>query len=264
MEARAKPGRLTAIRLLAVITGCPKRASIRQPAFRPRCPRAPGSHHETHLPSLESPARTHARLPRPDEIARRPCRHQRPSSQGAQAPCGLTPRRTGADMGQRPRPAGPLARLVKSADFERVLRIRRRAATVHFAVHHLVARPGAARRALPGAAPAELSTIVMPAGALPVEDSSANGPAPERAWVGAVVPKRHARRAVTRSLLKRQIYAAAERHRDRLGPGLWIVRLRSPFERTRFVSAASQALRDDARAELEALLEAAVAAPALR
>jgi ribonuclease P protein component len=167
-------------------------------------------------------------------------------------------------MGQRPRPAGPLARLVKSADFERVLRIRRRAATAHFAVHHLAARPGAARRALPGAAPDELSTIAVPAGALPVEDSSANGPAPERAWVGAVVPKRHARRAVTRSLLKRQIYAAAERHRDRLGPGLWIVRLRSPFERTRFVSAASQALRDDARAELEALLEAAVAAPAPR
>ena len=31
-------------------------------------------------------------------------------------------------------------------------------------------------------------------------------------WVGAVVPKRHARRAVTRSLLKRQIRGAFERH----------------------------------------------------
>ena len=77
------------------------------------------------------------------------------------------------------------------------------------------------------------------------------------AWIGAVVPKRHARRAVTRTLLKRQIYAAAERHRDRLGPGLWIVRLRSPFDPKRFVSAASEALRRDASEELESLLEAA-------
>jgi ribonuclease P protein component len=93
-----------------------------------------------------------------------------------------------------------------------------------------------------------------------VDDLPAGEPFVAGLWVGAVVPKRHARRAVTRSLLKRQIYAAAERHRDRLGPGLWIVRLRSPFDRTRFVSAASRALRDDARAELESLLEAAAAA----
>jgi ribonuclease P protein component len=93
-----------------------------------------------------------------------------------------------------------------------------------------------------------------------VDDSSTGGPAEAEIWVGAVVPKRHARRAVTRSLIKRQIYAAAERHRDRLGPGLWIVRLRSPFDRKHFVSAASQALRDDARRELESLLEAAAGA----
>ena len=79
----------------------------------------------------------------------------------------------------------------------------------------------------------------------------------DRSWVGAVVPKRHAKRAVTRSLLKRQIYAAAERHRERLAPGLWIVRLRSPFDRARFTSAASEPLRRDAHDELEALLDAA-------
>ena len=78
-----------------------------------------------------------------------------------------------------------------------------------------------------------------------------------QSWVGAVVPKRHAKRAVTRSLLKRQIYAAADRHRERLAPGLWIVRLRSPFDRGQFASAASEALRRGARQELEALLEAA-------
>ncbi len=92
-----------------------------------------------------------------------------------------------------------------------------------------------------------------------MEDLPDAAPFPPPQWVGAVVPKRHARRAVTRSLLKRQIYAAAERHRDQLAPGLWIVRLRSPFESARFASAASPALRRSARAELDALLAAAVA-----
>jgi ribonuclease P protein component len=165
-------------------------------------------------------------------------------------------------MPRRPRTDGPLARLVKSVDFERVLRIRRRAATVHFALHHLADSPIALRDLPIEPVPGKLSTIGAPIGVLPVDDSSAGRLVPEGAWVGAVVPKRHARRAVTRSLLKRQIYAAAERHRDRLGPGLWIVRLRLPFERARFVSAASRELRVEARAELETLLEAAVTAAA--
>jgi ribonuclease P protein component len=76
-------------------------------------------------------------------------------------------------------------------------------------------------------------------------------------WIGAVVPKRHARRAVTRSLIKRQIYAAAERHRGALGFGLWVVRLRAPFEKARFASAASAALKLCTRSELEALFAAA-------
>ena len=105
----------------------------------------------------------------------------------------------------------------------------------------------------------KLSTIAAHNGAQPVEDSFSAGFAAARPRIGAVVPKRHARRAVTRSLLKRQIYAAAERQRDRLAPGLWIVRLRAPFDRACFVSAASLALRRSARAELDALLAAAIA-----
>ena len=73
-------------------------------------------------------------------------------------------------------------------------------------------------------------------------------------WLGAVVPKRHARRAVTRSLLKRQIRAAVERHAGGLPAGLWVVRLRAPFDRHTNRSAASQALRDAARAELDGVL----------
>ena len=167
-------------------------------------------------------------------------------------------------MPLRASPAGRLARLVKSADFERVLRIRRHAATAHFAVHHLAVSPGTGQRLGSDPSAGKLSTIDGTAGALPVDDSSAASLPPQRAWIGAVVPKRHARRAVTRSLLKRQIYAAAERHRERLVPGLWIVRLRSPFDRAHFVSAASPTLRADARAELEALLDAAVVAAGSR
>jgi ribonuclease P protein component len=92
-----------------------------------------------------------------------------------------------------------------------------------------------------------------------VEDSSPEALSEDPVWVGAVVPKRHAKRAVTRSLIKRLIYSATERYRQRLAPGLWIVRLRAPLDRQRFASAASPALRRAARAELDALLAAATA-----
>lgn len=73
-------------------------------------------------------------------------------------------------------------------------------------------------------------------------------------WAGCVVPKRHARRSVTRSLLKRQIRAALARHAAALPQGLWLVRLKSPFVPAQFPSAASDALRLAARNELDVLL----------
>jgi ribonuclease P protein component len=79
--------------------------------------------------------------------------------------------------------------------------------------------------------------------------------------MGAVVPKRHARRSVTRTLLKRQIYAAVTARADVLPAGLWVVRLRAGFERTAFPSAASTALRQAARTELDGLIERCVLAP---
>jgi ribonuclease P protein component len=146
-----------------------------------------------------------------------------------------------------------MARLVASADFERVLGSRSRASTVHFAVHHLPAAEAAL--SLPGTTPTggELSTIRGETGERPVDDIQ---PEPARR-LGVVVPKRHARRAVTRSLLKRQIYAAGGRHAAALAQGLWIVRLRAPFDRAKFVSAASSSLREAARVELEDLFRAA-------
>jgi ribonuclease P protein component len=146
-----------------------------------------------------------------------------------------------------------MARLVESADFERVLGLRSRASTAHFAVHHLPASPVTPPAPPDEPSPGELSTIQDQSGERAVDDSSHE---PLRR-LGAVVPKRHARRAVTRSLLKRQIYAAGGRHAASLGPGLWIVRLRAPFDRSRFRSAASTALSLVARAELESLFLAA-------
>ena len=77
-------------------------------------------------------------------------------------------------------------------------------------------------------------------------------------WLGLVVPKRHARRAVTRTLVKRQIRSIAAACAPQLEPGLWVVRQRSPFDPKQFPSAASDALKEAARAELRALFERAV------
>lgn len=149
-----------------------------------------------------------------------------------------------------------IARLLRSADFERVLRTRTRVSSLHFALHHLADRPSAAAKPPVKAAispvTGELSTGEVPMEAPPVDDSPR--PAPGAVWLGAVVPKRHARRSVTRTLLKRQIRAVVAGHAASLAQGLWVVRLRAPFDRARFVSAASDELKRAAREELEGLL----------
>lgn len=78
-------------------------------------------------------------------------------------------------------------------------------------------------------------------------------------WLGSVIPKRHARRAVTRNLLRRQIRAVVRAQCAALAPGLWLVRLRAPLARSTFPSAASAALRKAMRAELQALFVRAAA-----
>jgi len=159
-------------------------------------------------------------------------------------------------MAQR-QPAGEtMGRLVDSTAFVRVLGSRSRASTSHFAVHHLPERPSGRPGRSQASAAADLSTTLGTVGEGPVDDLSA----PAFRQIGAVVPKRHARRAVTRSLIKRQIYAASGRHAEALAHGLWVVRLRAPFDRAQFPSAASAALRRVARAELEALFTAAASA----
>lgn len=78
-----------------------------------------------------------------------------------------------------------------------------------------------------------------------------------------MVPKRWARRSVTRHLIKRQIYAVAGQHEGSLAQAAHVVRLRSGFAATRFASAASDALQAQVRHELTQLFSQLPAAPGM-
>jgi ribonuclease P protein component len=146
-----------------------------------------------------------------------------------------------------------IGRLVQTADFQCLLATPMRSRSAHFAVHHVASRPSAPARRSVHASSTELSTESGPSGSTPVDKL------PDGYWLGSVIPKRHARRSVTRNLLRRQIRAVMGDRLDRLPPGLWLVRLRTPFDRQLFASAASAALRQAARAELQHLFDRASA-----
>lgn len=141
-----------------------------------------------------------------------------------------------------------IGRLVQKADFERALATPARSRSAHFAVHYVAAGPTPPSRPISATLCPELSTAPAPVCPQPVDDTLAGH------WIGCVVPKRHARRAVTRSLLKRQIRGVFDQHASRLPAGQWLVRLRQPFATAKFVSASSDALRRAARDEIDSLL----------
>jgi ribonuclease P protein component len=143
-------------------------------------------------------------------------------------------------------PAAPahLVRLSRRADFERVLGAGASAIAArspHFVLHHLPVG-------------AQLSTGAEPEVAPLVDVSAVTA---RTLAVGVVIPKRWARRAVTRNVLKRQMYAAFARHAPALPGGMWVARLRAAFDPEQFPSADSTALRRAVRAEAEALMDAA-------
>jgi len=152
-----------------------------------------------------------------------------------------------------------IGRLVQTADFQRLLAAPQKQRSDHFAVHYVHAQPAAAATRVVKAASTDLSTGDQPACPKAVDDLPDSACAH---WLGCVVPKRHARRSVTRNVLKRQIRAAVARHGERLPRGLWLVRLRGPFLTAQFPSADSAALRSAARAELDKLLERVAGAAA--
>ena len=161
-----------------------------------------------------------------------------------------------------------IGRIVRPADFQRVLAAPQRSRSAHFAIHYLAECPSPPRAAesarrrkavLPVLSP-ELSTGPSPLGVAPVEDLRSE--APVGVWLGLVVPKRHAKRAVTRNLIKRQVRTAVAERQSVLPGGLWVVRLRAGFDRAKFLSPASDLLRAAAREEVAGLFERALRAPA--
>ena len=105
------------------------------------------------------------------------------------------------------------------------------ARTAHFALHRLVL---GAREC-------------VPASERPGAQALFSGP---DVWLGAMVPKRWARRAVTRNAIRRQIHAVGESLQPPLAADAHLVRLRAGFARSQFPSASSTALKAAVRAEL--------------
>lgn len=180
--------------------------------------------------------------------------------------------------GERPK----LQCLNRPEDFQRAMAGPWLAKTPHFALHHLfepASRPNRHIRA-PG-----LSSAAEPEPYGPVDKSFENpvdkpvdnatqaptaaawdatepqGAPTQGVWAGYVVPKRHARRAVTRNLIRRQMrQVLADQHGSVLGlpGGIWVVRLRHGFDRTQFPSAASESLKQAVRDELQQLMGHAI------
>jgi ribonuclease P protein component len=128
-----------------------------------------------------------------------------------------------------------MQRLKTRAQFQAVLAGATVARTTHFALHRCA--------------------LDAPAG----DAAPLFGVAPD-VWVGAMVPKRWARRAVTRNAIKRQIYTVSALAEASFPHAAHVVRLRAGFDRKQFVSATSDKLKAAVRAELEQLLQRARAA----
>jgi ribonuclease P protein component len=78
-----------------------------------------------------------------------------------------------------------------------------------------------------------------------------------------MVPKRWAKRAVTRNAIKRQIYSVSADFESNLPAAAHVIRLRVGFDRKQFISASSELLMAAVRQELQQLL-ARAALPAAK
>ena len=154
-----------------------------------------------------------------------------------------------------------VGRMLRSADFQRVLAAPPRSRSTHFAAHHVPACPSLPAKPKRKLVSAELSTGDALSCPPPVDELPAVVPeaAPQGQWLGMVVPKKHARRSVTRNLIKRAMRAMMASAGAGLPAGLWVLRLKAPFDRQAFTSPASVPLLQAARDELQLLLQRAAA-----
>jgi ribonuclease P protein component len=130
-----------------------------------------------------------------------------------------------------------LLRLQTRAQFDAVLGHRALASTEHFALHR-------SDRLDAELSPpqAQVDCVSGPLAGL------------KQAAIGAMVPKRWARRAVTRNLIRRQIYSLAQDHLTGEPAWAYVVRLRRSFPIQGFVAASSAPLKQAVRTQLLALL----------
>lgn len=98
---------------------------------------------------------------------------------------------------------------------------------------------------------------------VPVIESNSAGPSAQPLsghsvrWMGALVPKRLAKRAVTRNAIKRQIFNVGSNFKSSLPVAAHVVRLRAGFDKRQFLSATSDQLKAAVRAELQQLFASA-------
>lgn len=129
-----------------------------------------------------------------------------------------------------------MQRLKTRAQFQAVMAGNTVSRTAHFALHR-----------------SELVAPVPPS--LPLFDVPG-------VWLGAMVPKRWARRAVTRNTIKRQIYTLGADFEAGLPHAAHVVRLRAGFDRKQFKSATSDVLKQAVRSELQQLFGQVARKPA--
>ncbi len=138
-----------------------------------------------------------------------------------------------------------MQRLKTRSQFQAVLAGGTVARTAHFALHCAALDAPAVNHAAsaPSIAPAPVLFVVR------------------EVWLGAMVPKRWAKRAVTRNAIKRQIYNVSADFESALPVAAHVVRLRAGFDRTQFVSATSEVLKIAVRQELQQLFAKVAARP---
>jgi ribonuclease P protein component len=127
----------------------------------------------------------------------------------------------------------PLKRIKAWAQFQLLMKTPPVARSKHFVVH---------RATNPAPVPAE---AIKP----DLAQSHVKG-----LCLAALLPKRWAKRAVTRNAIRRQIYAAFAQQQTQLAPVPHLVRLRAAMDPAVFTSACSDPLKKAVRQEIDQLL----------
>ena len=127
----------------------------------------------------------------------------------------------------------PLKRIKAWAQFQQLMKTPPVARSKHFVVHRATnPEPAAAESIQPAPASDQVKGLCL----------------------AALLPKRWAKRAVTRNAMRRQIYAAFALQQAQLAPVPHLVRLRAAMDPAVFTSACSAPLKKAVRQEIDQLL----------